>query len=87
MKGYLSRGKARAKIVLLFGGLAVMLFGLVVQFDALFWVGVVTMLLSLGFFQGCPHCGKHPRYTPQWSGQGKYYCSFCGERLSYDDEV
>ena len=85
MKGYLSRGKARAMMVLMWGGLVIMLLGL--EVDALFWVGAAAMLLSLCFLQACPHCGKHPRYAPQWSGQGKYYCSLCGERLSYDDEV
>ena len=73
-------------IVLLFGGLALFFVGYLVQADGLFWIGIAVMLASIFFIQGCPHCGKHPRYTPQWSGQGKYYCSFCGERLSYDDE-
>lgn len=87
MKKQLSRKKARIMLVLVYGGLAVTLFGYVVQDGILIGGGLAAIFVGLCFSQACPHCGKHPRYTPQWSGQGKYYCSFCGERLSYDDEV
>ena len=86
MRGYLSRGKARAMIVLESGGVAMMLIGLIPQASALVWIGMVAVVLGLGFIQGCPHCGKHSRFTPQWSKPGKYFCLYCGQRLRYDDE-
>ena len=86
MKRRLSRKKIRAMIALVGAGLTLFFVGYICQAGWLFWIGLAAIFAGLCFVQPCPHCGRHPRYIPQWSERGKYYCSYCGERLSYDDE-
>ena len=88
MKNRLSRKKARAMIVLVAVGLPVTLFGYMAQDDIMILIGFAAIFLSLCFSQRCPGCGRWPRHCwPQWSERGKFYCSLCGQRLAYDDEL
>lgn len=93
----LKRKWARASIVLMGSGLAilliVLLFGEVMLFvseTSIGWMascGVTLMLLG-GFCHlftsNCPHCGGlGPR--PRWSYWDDEYCSHCGKVYPYDD--
>lgn len=83
----MSRKRARVSILLFAFCLLCLLLTVITQKVLLVVVSVLVAGAAIAVRPWkCPACGKHIGSRPQWTMPGKYHCTYCGNRMVYDDE-
>lgn len=83
----ISRKQVRLSTLMLIGGMVLMVLAVTLEVRPLLWIGTVSLVASAFVKPACPHCGKRFRFVAQWSGSSDYCCSYCRQRINYDDEA